>query len=66
MFSFGIPELLVLMVVVLMIIGVPAAIVTLLVILLRKQNATDKSPGYAELQDENQRLRDEIAVLKKD
>ena len=64
MFSIGILELLIILVISFFVIGVPVAIVILLVILLRKQRLADQSPTYSELIAENNRLRDEIAALR--
>lgn len=60
--SVGPAELLVLVIVCGLLLGVPIALVTvLLVVFLRKQ----KSDGDSQLREENDRLREEIAELKR-
>ena len=54
-------ELLVLLIIGAFLFGVPIAAVVLIVVLLRNQ----KSGTDSELRAENQRLRDEIAALKR-
>jgi hypothetical protein len=62
MLGIGVAELLVLVIVGLFLVGVPIAIVSvLLVVLLR----TQESEGNSQLRKENNRLREEIAELKR-
>ncbi|TWU10337.1 hypothetical protein Pla52o_57110 [Novipirellula galeiformis] len=66
MFGIGPMELLIVLIVGVLTIGIPICIVVLLVLLLRKQNnASGDSPQISQLQQENQRLRDELATLKR-
>ncbi len=64
MFSLGILELIIVLVTGSLVFGVPAAILVVLVMLLRKPSSAEQSPTYSELVTENKRLRDEIAALK--
>ncbi len=64
MFSLGILELIIVLVVGALVIGVPVVILVVLVMLLRKPSSAEQSPTYSELVTENKRLRDEIAALK--
>ena len=65
MFGLGITEMVILLVISLFLFGVPIAIVVLLVFLLRKpQNAINDSSQLLQLQDENERLRRELAASK--
>jgi hypothetical protein len=64
MFGLGPMELLVFLVVGLLYLGVPIAIIVLLVALLRKLRSDDTLTSNSQLRDENQRLRDELAVAR--
>jgi hypothetical protein len=64
MFGIGPAELLVLLVLGFLVFGFPIAIVILLVVLLRNRNADSTSPSYAQLLEENQRLRNELAEAR--
>ena len=66
MFGIGPMELLIVLIVGVLTIGIPIGIVVLLVLLLRKQNNSNGgSTRIAQLQQENQSLRDELATLKR-
>lgn len=64
MFGIGPAELLILLIIGTLAIGVPVAIIVLLVVLLRKNNSGDQNPSYSQLRDENHRLREELAALQ--
>jgi len=64
MFGIGVQELIIILVIGIFVIGVPVAILILLVMLIRKQRSADKSPTYSELITENHRLQAEIADLR--
>jgi hypothetical protein len=59
-------ELLILLVIGLFCIGVPAAAIVSLVVFLRKEDAGKGQPSYAELVEENRRLREELAALRRE
>jgi len=64
MFGLGITELLILLIVGTIVIGVPIAIVVLVVVLLSKQkDAHGDGQLVSQLRTENQRLREELAAI---
>lgn len=65
MFVPGPSELLILLVIGALALGVPIVIVVLLVVLLRKNDSSGDAQLIAQLRDENQRLRDELAAARK-
>ncbi|MHB8973256.1 MAG: hypothetical protein ACYC3X_16705 [Pirellulaceae bacterium] len=64
MFGIGPIELLIVLVMGALLLTVPVAIIVLLVVLVRKPNSSQESPSYAQLLEENQRLRAELAAKK--
>ena len=65
MFGIGPLELLIVLIVGLFTVGVPIAIVVLLVLLLRKQKSGNDATLISQLREENQRLRDELATANR-
>lgn len=66
MFGIGPTELLIVLIVGVLTIGIPIGIVVLLVLLLRRQKKSNGDGArIAQLQEENQSLRDELATLRK-
>lgn len=61
MFGIGPTELLILFLMV-FVIGLPVAVVVLIVLMLLKRSPKDGSPSYAQLLEENQRLREQLAA----
>lgn len=64
MFGIGPQELLILSIVGFLCIGMPIAIIVVIVVLLGKRNPDSEATPYSQLLEENQRLRDELAAEK--
>ena len=64
MFGIGPIELLIVLVMGALLLTVPVAIIVLLVVLVRKPNSDREASSYAQLLEENQRLRAELAAKK--
>jgi len=64
MFGIGPFELLIVLVTGVLLLAVPVAIIVLLVVLVRRPNSNREAPSYAQLLEENQRLRAELAARK--
>lgn len=64
MFGIGPTELLILIVIGVLVVGVPIAIIVLIVFLALRHKSSGQSPSYPQLLEENQRLREELAAVK--
>jgi hypothetical protein len=66
MFSLGPAELVVLLLIGGFLIGVPLLVTLLVIFLVRRRGEGPSAESYAVLAEENRRLREEIARLKKE